>query len=477
MKKHFRFILTVCLTLCIILCLGLVACQPDKDGKNTFTFIVLNEDGTPAAHTWIQACSSDGGTCDSQWTDENGKYEYDLSKSPWTESESLHAQIKVPEGYSAYNEKGDLYNYDPEWEVFDAYVNHHEVKSITFIIKKDTQVTPPITTDITEGYEYEDNFLGGETKYYSANVRISDAVLVADTNGAEFDLSVSLNSAAIKTETLSSSKTSVDLSFGSSDTYGHTVLIMLTPKTTAAAKITFTLCPVYELGSILNIRKTDVFKAYFNLPNTPTELSFTNPNPDAQNPFGGFPVTVKIGSQTVTWGTADAISTISTTATGKTLVTFEFEDADSANLYLQVDDANATLNNSVTADVPVEINLSNDEPKEFTFIPTEAGTYVIKIEGASNNAIVSYTGNDTYWSDTYYSSENGGTLIIEIIVKDIVFDENNELVSATERANINSNDKIVIICSTENSNGDTYTLTVTAKTSSMTPSTPGKTEE
>lgn len=461
MKKYIRLILTVCLALCTVLCLGLaVACQGNPNpgnGKDTFTIIVLNEDGTPSVGTFVQACSDEKSNevCIPGQTNENGKAEYDLSKSPWTESESLHAQVRVAEGYSAYKEDGTLYNFDPLFGVFDDYVNHHEVKSITFIIKKDP-------TPIEVGYEYEDNFLGGESRKYFTAVKASEVIFEADTFNGEFELSVVVNSNVPITETLSSTKTSVTLNLGVSDTYGNELIITLTPINNAAsAKIAFTLCPVYELGKdMVNARKTDVYKVYYNLPKANTEIAFSKP--ESADAFGGFPVTVKIGSQTATWNSENDISPITVTETGNVPFTFEFASADTANLYLLVKDANAEIEGAITLGEPIEVALSSyGDSLECTYVATEAGAYVITV-ALSQHATISYSvvnpaTEKAVYSDPYYASENGNTLVIVV--------------------NLAEGDTLSITFGLEMPEdlvdySETYTAVVSEKTGDVTPSNP-----
>ncbi|MCH5147928.1 MAG: hypothetical protein J1G05_01015 [Clostridiales bacterium] len=439
MKKHIKFLLTIILALCMVFGLGAtVACQPNNSGdnKNTFTITVKNEDGTDAAGAWVQYCSDGAGAqCHTTQTDSKGKVTVDISTEEWQTSETMHVLLfNIPAGYSVYDEDGNACNYNADDDEYEIFIDHHEVKSVTLTIKQDP-------TFITESYEYEESFLGGESKKYFTVIRnASEAVFEADIQDGEFELSVVVNSNAPITETLSSSKKSVVLDLGEASFFGNNISFTLKPTTNAAATIKFAVCPVLQLGDTVNIYGTDLYKVYFNLPNANTELAFEMPGED---PFGGFPITVKIGSQTVTWSNTNDIAPVSTTETGYVPFTFTFADADTANLYLTIKDANApsTDGDVIVLGETIEIELPNMyDGKEFKFTADETETYIITITGGTD-AKVSYTDNISTWSEPYYASESNG--VIEI-----------ELVAGVE---------YTITFGTDNESGDSYSVVVSKK--------------
>ena len=430
MKKYIKFLLSVSLALCMVIGLGAtIACTPNNntdDDKNTFTITVKNEDGTPAAETWVQYCSDgEGAQCYPKRTDSNGKVTVDISTDEWKNSENIHITVfNLPANYSVYDEDDKIGAYDSVNDGYEFFIDHHEIKSVTLTIKQEP-------TSITAGYEYEESFLGGESKKYSTFVDANEAIFEAYLNGGEFDLSVVVNSNEPITETLNENNTSVRLELGTSLYGGNNVLIMLTPKTAAAADITFTLCPVYELGKLININgTTEAYKVYFNLPAN-TELTFSNPY-GGPIPISGFPVKLTVGTDTTTWNSADDIAPISPTSTGTTPFLFEFGKAEEANLLILVENANAPSSDDVIVlGETIEIELPNMyDGKEFKFTSDseEKEAYIITITG-DTNAKVSYTDNISTWSEPYYASESNGVIEIELeagVEYTITFGTDNE---------------------------------------------------
>ncbi|MCH5143400.1 MAG: hypothetical protein J1G07_06810 [Clostridiales bacterium] len=443
MKKYIKFLLSVSLALCMVIGLGAtIACNPNNntdDDKDTFTIIVKNEDGTPAAEQWVQYCSDgEGAQCYPKRTDSNGKVTVDISTTEWQNSETIHVLVyNLPADYSVYDENGNVCDYDSDDDTYGIFIDHHEIKSVTLTIKQDP-------TFITESYEYEESFLGGESKKYFTVIRnASEAVFEADIQEGEFELSVVVDSNAPKTEILSSSNKSVVLDLGEASFFGINVLFTLKPKTNAAATIKFAVCPVLQLGDKVNIYGTDLYKVYFNLPNANTELAFEMPGED---PFGGFPITVKIGSQTFTWTETSDIAPVSTTETGYVPFTFTFADADTANLYLIIKDANApsTDGDVIVLGETIEIELSTafGDDKQFTFTAEETETYIITVTGGTAAKVM---------IDIVSTSTSSGWLNVS--------EYENGIIEYEFPAGV----EVTITFGTDNESGDSYSVVVSKK--------------
>lgn len=495
MKKHIKLILTICLSLCMVICLGLaVACQPADNGNNTFTITVLNEDGTPAkapegedAPKLLQYCAEggpDSGACIPANPDSKGQVKVDLTEKMWKGAESMHITfVNLPDGYKAYDESNKSYGYAE-----GPYIDFHKVKSIKFTLKEESDTPVIEAEDVYQGYQYDiRNLVAGESKSYSTFVSTSKAYLDVDVNDGEFDLSVKIGNATPVSHTLTATNSHVLLEIGSVGTNGTSVILTVTPKNSNSTHLTFAICPVYNVGAedvriLANIISDaspavylDVYKVYFNL-NENAELTFSDPLDDGFSAIDGYPIKVTIGDYEVTWTEASDISSVSALNSGNVAVTFEFEDPDTANLALLVKDANASSDNAITLDqeFTVELSLNNWgflEDVEYTFtVPTD-GAYYIIVDSAST-AAVRFLVNDTYGSEWYYSSENGGSLAVAITYTEYVFDENWTVTDTIQHLTLNAGDVVTITFSTENAKGDTYVAKVTSELGARVPSTP-----
>lgn len=420
MKKHIKLILTACLALCMVLCLGLaVACQKDNDSddSNTFTITVLNEDGTPAKKpegeyaNLLQYCAESAGaqgSCIMANPDSNGKIKVDLSTDTWKNAETMHIMfLRLEDGYKAYDAQNNAYGNGE-----GPNVDFHTVKSITFTIKEEGSVIPPIEAeDIEIGYQYSVRGLSeGTPKAYKTIVDSSEAIFEADVHGGEFELSVISGTTTTVLETLNADNTSVIMSLNSSDYGGAGLAFMITPKNADSTQITFFVCPVYEIGTdgkVINApTEPDVFKVYFTLDGT-AELVFENPwgGPITSDQIG-LPVTVKIGASIVeTWNTLEDIAPITVTDKGYVPCTFEFDNPDEANLYLLVKNANLVLDSeTIVLGQEVNVTVENmfDDSAVYTFVTEESGTYLVTFTG-SNTFTVQFSIPSTGWmSDTYF---------------------------------------------------------------------------
>ena len=453
MKKHIRFIITICLALCMVLCLGLaVACQNNSDDGNTFTITVLNENGTPATGFSIQYCSDgEGAQCTPTETDSKGKVSIDIGTDEWKNSEKVHIQFYgCEEGYTMYDAEGNACDYDPVLEVYEDYVDHHTVKSATYTVKIDP-------TLIEAGVEYDiRDFAVNELKSYYTSIRgASGAILEADVHGGEYALSVSVDGATPTTYTLDASHTSVELEFASSmfPMMGNSVAFKLTAKNSTSARATFTLCPVFEFDGtgMFSVNQTETYKAYYNLTADSTELAFFNPYGDISEAITGYPVTLTIGTASpITWNSASDIVNVTVNQKGKVPFYFEFGgEVEDVSMTLAVEDANASA--GITVDTPVVITLENSyDYKELSFIPAENGNYILAVQGTSS-ADISYSIPDKgLYPNPYKASEHDGNVEIEL-------------------KNLEAGVEVVIVFGTENSNGETYTAIITKSISSITP--------
>ena len=421
MKKHIRFILKACLAICMVLCMGLaVACQnnTDSDDKNTFTITILNEDGSAAVGQRLQYCSDgEGAQCYPKQTDSKGKVKIDISTDEWKNSETIHIIVYLADGYKVYDKNGNVLDYDDIDESYNIYIDHHKVNNVTFTIKADGGVTPnPDAEDIEVGYQYDVRGLSADTpKYYATIIQNSaEAFFEADVHGGEFELSVTSGTSSKVVETLNADNTSVYLSVNSSD-FGAYLGFTITPKNANSNRITFTVCPVYELGSdgiVINAStQPDVYKFYLALDGT-AELVFENPwdGPITEDQIKGGPITLKIGSSIVeTWDSVADIAPISVSDRGYVPVTFEFDDPDNANLFIRVKNANATSDNdSIVLGQEINVSVENmfDESAVYTFIPEESGTYLVTFTG-SETFTVQFSIPTTGWmSDTYFFDDS-----------------------------------------------------------------------
>ena len=421
MKKHIKFIFRACLALCMVICLGLsVACQPADNGDNgdngnTFTITILNEDGTASVGHLLQYCSDGANAqCYPKQTDSNGKVKVDVSTDEWKNSKTIHIQVfDIDDGYKVYDKNGTVLDYDDINESYDIYVDHHTVNSVTLTIKADANVD---AENIEVGYQYDVRGLSANTpKYYATVVNSNEAIFEADVYGGEFELSVTSGTTTSVVETLNAENTYVNLSLIESMRGGASLEFTLTPKNADSNHITFTVCPVYEIGSdgiVINApTQPDVYKVYLVLDGS-AELVFDSPwdEPLTEDQISGFPITLTIGSSIVeTWTTLADIAPISVLDRGYVPVTFEFGDPDNANLFLRVKNANASSDNdSIVLGQEINVSLENmfDDSFMLTFIPEESGTYLITITG-SETFTVQYTNNSTgYQSDTYFYSDS-----------------------------------------------------------------------
>ena len=490
MKKYLKVLLTACLALCMVLCLGLaVACQTN-DQPDTFTITVLNEDGTPAqkpaAGPLLQYCAEDA-ACHMANPDANGKVEVDITTDEWKNSPTIHVEVfksKLPEGHKVYDESGKVCDFNTLDQAYEVYVDHHTVKGVTLTIKKDSDdgngddgnSGDVKAEDIDTGCLYDiRDFVNGKPKAYATilDKNTHGGILDVDVNGGEFDLSVLVGESKtpVKT-TLNSTNTSFKIENDNTSTYGTSVKLTITPKTAGSTHLTFTLCPIYELGeegAILNASKLDVYKVYLVLEEN-AELSFSNPFgaaiDNADNGLSGFPITLTIGKdKPVVWEKAADIQPISTTQSGAVPFTFEFGDPDNANLYLRVKNANATSSNTpIVVDVPETITLSDDSDSAvYTFTVSTAGAYVILVEGAAN-AVVQYSVGSSQ-SNRFSASKNDGSLAVAITYYEIKANPDNPIdFEVIKHETLSVGDVVEIIFSTDKTSEDSYTAKVTADT-------------
>lgn len=494
MKKYIKLILTICLSLCMVLCLGLaVACQPAENGDNTFTITVVNEDGTPAkapedkdAPKLLQYCAEggpDSGLCIPANPDSKGQVKVDLTENMWKNAESMHITfVNLPDGYKAYDENNKSYGFGE-----GPYIDFHKVKSVKFTLKEESDTPVIEAEDVYQGYQYDiDSLVAGESKSYSTFVSTSKAYLDVDVDGGEFDLSVKIGNATPVIDTLTETNSHVLLEIGSVGPTGTSVILTVTPKNSNSTHLTFAICPVYNIGGedvriLANIISgaspavyLDVYKVYFTL-NENAELAFSDPLGNGFSAIDGYPIKVTIGDYEATWTEASDILSISALNSGDVAVTFEFDDPDTANLALLVKDANVSSDDVITLDkeFTVEVGLDNFnwliEP-EYTFTVPADGAYYIIVDNASA-ATVRFDVKGAY-SETYYSSENGGSLAVAITYTEYVFDDNWTITDTIPHLTLKAGDVVTITFSTENTKGDTYTAKVTADLGARVPSNP-----
>ena len=426
MKKHIKFIFRACLALCMVICLGLsVACQPADNGDNgdngnTFTITLLNEDGTASVGHLLQYCSDGSNAqCRTKQTDSNGKVKVDVSTDEWKNSKTIHIQVfDIDDGYKVYDKNGTVLDYDDINESYDIYVDHHTVNSVTLTIKADANVD---AENIEVGYQYDVRGLSANTpKYYATVVNSNEAIFEADVYGGEFELSVTSGTTTSVVETLNAENTYVNLSLIESMRGGASLEFTLTPKNADSNHITFTVCPVYEIGRdgiVINApTQPDVYKVYLVLDGS-AELVFDSPwdEPLTEDQISGFPITLTIGSSIVeTWTTLADIAPISVLDRGYVPVTLEFGDPDNANLFLRVKNANASSDNdSIVLGQEINVSVENmfDESVVYTFIPEESGTYLITITGDTNAKVII---EDNSGAETFFASDYDGAIKVKL---------------------------------------------------------------
>lgn len=488
MKKHLRLILTVCLALCMVLCLGLAtACEPTGQG-NTFTVTILNADGTPAANQKFQYCSEEGSSdkagCHPTKVGSNGKFSFNLDTEEWKASSYVHIQFVEAwlDGYVVYDADGVILDYDDGSECYEDYVDHNDVNSVTYTLKK--------VEDILTGYQYS-VFNIDRIKTYSTLVKANEAYLDVDVNGGQFDLSVKINGVDVPglSTTLSATNNTVHLEdLGGSNFNGVPVEFTVSPKNASSDHLTLTVCPVYEVGAedvpVLASHDEaylDVYKVYFSL-GVNAELVFSDYLDDNFSAIGGYPIDVTVGDYEITWDDASDILPITALNEGLVPVTFAFDDPTTANLSLLVKDANAASSEkTIELDDLVPITLSNnwDESQVYKFTVTTDGAYYVLVEDGAD-AIVSfivYAANDYIgYGDAYYASNNDGVLAVALVYNELVFDDPESWIPSDTipHLTLSAGDVVEITFRTAKESSDSYNAKVTTDIGSLSPSIPGE---